>query len=207
VEVDHLMGRWFLPDTPDVVGMLCEQLETTLDGMTAFAAWAHGDASKSDEVRALEHQADDNKRALWRSLRTAFVTPVDAEDLFVLSAGIDEILNAAKDAVREAEVMSLAPDEAIAAMADHLVDGMRHLGQAFQQLAKSDGDATEAADAAVKCERMMEKVYRAAMPELFDLTELREVLGRRDLYERLVAVGEQMRMVAERVWYAVVKEA
>jgi uncharacterized protein Yka (UPF0111/DUF47 family) len=207
VEVDHLMGRWFLPDTPDVVGMLCEQLDTTLDGMSAFAAWAHGDASKSDEVRALEHQADDNKRALWRALRTAFVTPVDAEDLFVLSAGIDEILNAAKNAVRDAEVMSLAPDDAIAAMADHLVEGMGHLGEAFQHLAKSDGGATEAADAAVKCERLIEKVYRAAMPELFDHTELREVLGRRDLYERLVAIGEQMRMVAERVWYAVVKEA
>jgi uncharacterized protein Yka (UPF0111/DUF47 family) len=207
VEVDHLMGRWFLPDTPDVVGMLCDQLDTTLDGITAFAAWAHGDASKSDEVRAFEHAADDNKRALWRALRTAFVTPVDAEDLFVLSAGIDEILNRAKDAVREAEVMSLVPDDAIASMADHLVDGMGHLGQAFQSLAKSDGGATESADAVVKCQRLVEKVYRAAMPELFDHPDLREVLGRRDLYERLVAIGEQMRMVAERVWYAVVKEA
>jgi uncharacterized protein Yka (UPF0111/DUF47 family) len=207
VEVDHLMGRWFLPDTPDVVGMLCTQLDTTLDGITAFAAWAHGDASKSDEVRALEHAADDNKRALWRALRTAFVTPVDAEDLFVLSAGIDEILNRAKDAVREAEVMSLVPDDAVASMADHLVVGMSHLGEAFQSLAKSDGGATEAADAAVKCQRLLEKVYRAAMPELFDHPDLREVLGRRDLYERLVAIGDQMRMVAERVWYAVVKEA
>jgi len=201
------MGRWFLPDTPDVVGMLCEQLETTAAGMSAFAAWAHGDASMSDEVRALEHQADDNKRELWRTLRTAFVTPVDAEDLFVLSAGIDEILNAAKDAVREAEVMSLVPDAAAAAMADHLVEGMGHLGEAFQRLARSDGSATEAADAAVKCERLIEKVYRAAMPALFDHPELREVLGRRDLYERLVAIGVQMRMVADRVWYAVVKEA
>jgi hypothetical protein len=67
--------------------------------------------------------------------------------------------------------------------------------------------ATEAADAAVKCERLIEKVYRAATPGLFDRTDLREVLGRRDLYERLVAIAEQMRMVAERVWYAVVKEA
>jgi uncharacterized protein Yka (UPF0111/DUF47 family) len=201
------MGRWFLPDSPDVLGMLCEQLDTTLEGMTAFAAWAHGDAAQSEVVREREHRADDDKRELWRSLRTAFVTPIDAEDLFVLSAGLDEILNAAKNAVREAEVMSIAPDDAVAAMADLLVDGVHHLGEAFKLLGASDGDATEAADAAVKCERAVEKVYRTAMPALFADGDLRDALGRRELYDRIVAIGEQMRMVAERVWYAVVKEA
>jgi len=38
-------------------------------------------------------------------------------------------------------------------------------------------------------------------------TDLKEALGRRELYWRLVAVSEQMRAIAERVWYAVVKEA
>ena len=32
--------RWFLPETPDVVGLLLQQLEVTIDGMDAFAAWA-----------------------------------------------------------------------------------------------------------------------------------------------------------------------
>jgi uncharacterized protein Yka (UPF0111/DUF47 family) len=201
------MGRWFLPESPDVLGMLCKQLDTTLEGMAAFAAWAHGDAAQSDVVRDCEHRADDDKRALWRSLRTAFVTPIDAEDLFVLSAGLDEILNAAKNAVREADVMGLPPDDAVAAMADLLVDGVRHLGEAFTMLGAADGDATEAADAAVKCERAVEKVYRTAMPALFTDGDLRDAIGRRELYDRLIAISEQMRMVAERVWYAVVKEA
>ena len=201
------MGRWFLPDTPDVLGMLSRQLDTTLEGMTAFAAWAHGDAAQSDVVRAAEHRADDDKRALWRALRTAFVTPVDAEDLFVLSAGLDEILNAAKNTVREADVMELAPDAAVAAMADLLVDGVRHLGDAFRMLGDEEGDATTAADAAVKCERAVERVYRNAMPALLDSTDLRDAYGRRELYDRLVATSEQMRAIAERVWYAVVKEA
>ena len=95
--------RWFLPETPDVLGMLGTQLDTTLAAMRAFARWAHGDLDAADEVRALEHRADDQKRALWRALRTAFVTPVDAEDLFVMSAELDEVLNGTKDVVREAE--------------------------------------------------------------------------------------------------------
>ena len=43
--------RWFLPETPDVIGMLQHQADITARGMTAFAAWAAGDAARADEVR------------------------------------------------------------------------------------------------------------------------------------------------------------
>ena len=45
-------GRWFLPEAPDVIGMLQKQAAITARGMDAFAAWAGGDASRADEVRA-----------------------------------------------------------------------------------------------------------------------------------------------------------
>ncbi|GMU77715.1 MAG: hypothetical protein AMXMBFR46_05130 [Acidimicrobiia bacterium] len=199
--------RWFLPETPDVLGMLREQLTTTHDALVAFAAWAHGEGGRADEVRTLEHRADEQKRILWRALRTAFVTPVDAEDLYVLSAGLDEVLNDAKDTVREADVMSMPPDAAIAQMCDLLVDGARHLGEAFAALGDAGEAATVGADAAVKSQRSVERVYRRAMSELLEVDDLREVMGRRELYGRVVAISERMRAVAERVWYAVVKEA
>src|SRR5262245_44539684 len=203
------MGRWFLPETPDVVGMLCDQVETTHEGLVTFAAWARSDASQVDRLRELEHQADDEKRELWRALRAAFVTPLDAEDLFVLSAGLDELLNGVKDTTREAEIMSIAPDEALAEMADLLIEGVEHLRDAFRALneTKHDDTATAAADQTVKCVRLIERVYRRAMATLFEDRDIKEALSRRELYWRLVSVSEQMRAIAERVWYAVVKEA
>jgi hypothetical protein len=50
--------RWFLPETPDVLGLLGQQLAVTVEGMDAFAAWAAGDAAAADTVRACEHRAD-----------------------------------------------------------------------------------------------------------------------------------------------------
>jgi hypothetical protein len=201
-------GRnWFLPDTPDVLGMLRRQLEVTMRGMDALVDWADGDASAGDRVRQLEHEADEFKRDLQRALVRAFTTPYDAEDIYTLGRGIDWILNLSKDAVRESEVMDCPPDAAVAAMASLLREGVAHLDDAVSGLQEHRGDSTDAADAAIKTERNIERVYRKAMADLLAVEDLREVTARRELYRRFSRIGELLSEVAERVWYAVIKES
>jgi uncharacterized protein Yka (UPF0111/DUF47 family) len=199
--------RWFLPETPDVLGMLREQVAVTAEGMDALEAWAAGDASGADRVRAAEHAADVQKRALWRALREAFTTPLDPEDLFHLSAGLDEVLNRAKDVVREAEVLKFSPEgPEIAEMTRLAAEGVHHLAEAFAVIHTDADAATAAADAAVKSQRRIEKVYRRAMPALLDVDDPRVAWVRGDLYRRLVDLSDALIRVADRVWYAVVKE-
>jgi len=197
--------HWFLPGDTDLLGMLHEQSASTVDGMHAFVAWAGGDPGAADEVRACEHRADESKRALWRALRDAFSPPMDAEDLFSLSADLDEVLNGAKDLVREMEVMAMEPDEPIREMAVLLSEAVEQLATALGRIGGHD-DATEPADAAIKCQRKLEHRYRSAMSALLEVSEVREVIGRREAYRRLSRIGDQVHRVAERVWYAVVKE-
>jgi len=199
--------HWFLPETPDVQATLLEQADVTISGGLAFAAWADGDAAQEATVRAAEHEADAVRRRLTRQLREAFSTPLDQEDLFALSENLDAVLNAIKNLVREADVLEVAPDEAVATMAGQLLDGLRHLRAAFEVLTSDADAATREADEAVSCERAMEKSYRTAMRELLALEDLRLVVARRELYRRLLEAGERLAAVAERVWYAVVKEA
>ena len=202
---------WFFPETPDVLGMLLRQAATTVDGMDALTAWASGDPEAGARVAALEHDADDVKRELRLALREAFITPIGAEDIYVLSQRLDDVLNGAKNAIREAEVIALAPDDAIAGMAALLAEGVHHLADAFDVLAangsKKGADPTEAADRAVKAQRNLERVYRNAMVALLSVDDLREVMGRRELYRRFSRMSESVQEVADRVWYAAVKEA
>lgn len=203
-------GRWFLPETPDVIGMLQQQAEVTASGMTAFAAWAAGDASRADEVRAAEHECDDLRRQLVDAVREAFTTPLEPEDLFQLSRDLDKVINGAKDTVRESEAMQFPPDGAAAEMAVLLSEGVGHIRDAFNRLdGRRDrhGLATEAADAAVKSQRHLERVYRRAMGELLDVTDIRVVLGSRELYRRLTAMSDDVVSVADRIWYSRVKES
>ena len=198
--------HWFLPDSPDLLGMLRSQAAITVEAMDALVAWSGGDAEAAVTVRDCEHRADETKRQLWIALRDAFSPPLDAEDLYSLSADLDEVLNSAKDLSRELEVMGLSPDPPTHEMATFLADGVRQLADAFGRL-HGDGDATERADAAIKSQRRVEHTYRAAMSALLEVADLREVMGRREAYRRLSRIADHVHIVAERIWYTVVKEA
>jgi uncharacterized protein len=203
--------NWFLPENPDVLDMLCRQAAVTCEGMEALVRWAAAEDGAADRVRELEHQADDTKRELRLALTNAFITPIDAEDLYVMSERLDAVLNGAKDTVRESEVMGIPPDEAVAAMAALLADGVGHLAMAFERLnparrSKDGLGATDAADAAVKTQRQLERVYRQAASALLEVQDLREVMGRRELYRRVSRISETLIEAADRVWYATVKE-
>jgi uncharacterized protein Yka (UPF0111/DUF47 family) len=198
--------RWFLPENPDLLGMLRQQAAITVEAMDALTNWSGGDTSAALTVRDCEHRADETKRELWRALREAFSPPLDAEDLYTLSAELDEVLNAAKDLTREMEVMGLMPDAPTQEMVTFLAEGVGHLAEAFGRLG-GDGDATEMADAAVKSQRRVEHAYRTAMSALLTVPDLSEVMGRREIYRRVSRIAELIHAVAERVWYAVVKEA
>jgi hypothetical protein len=212
-------AHWFLPREPDVLGALRAQMAITVSGMAALAAWGGGTSEAADQVRETEHQADEAKRVVRDALRDAFITPIGPEDIFLLSQLLDEILNASKDVVREAEVMDMPPDEPMAEMTQHLLEGTTHLSRAFDAIAAHAGKdddltATTAADDATKCARRMEKVYRQAMSDLLSRDEaempeyqrVRQLMGRRELYRRLSRIADMVVAVADRVWYAAVKE-
>jgi len=199
-------GRWFLPERPDVLGLLRAQLAVTIEGIDAFAAWAGGDRAAAEAVRTAEHRGDAAKRALLRALRAALVTPLEPEDVFALSRGMDWILDYARDLVSESEAMACSPDAVIAEMARLLGEAVRHLDRALVNLGSDEDVATEAADAAIAAERKLERAYYRGMAALLEVEDRSERIARRELYRRCVRIGDMVIDVAERVVYAVVKQ-
>ena len=98
-------------------------------GWTTLVAWAGGDAAAAERLRKLEHRADKHKRELREALTEAFSTPLEPEDIFELSTGLDEVINSAKNIVGEAEAMQTEPDAATAEMATQLLDGTKRLAR------------------------------------------------------------------------------
>jgi uncharacterized protein Yka (UPF0111/DUF47 family) len=198
---------WILPQTPDVLGMLGRQAEVTLKGMSAFTAWASGDPAKADEVRDLEHNADSARRELLRSMQVAFTTPVPREDLFEISIQLDDVINGAKNLVREADLLAVSPDQHVQDMAAYLQVGVERLVDACRHVGTDLDSATHAADEAVKSQRRLERSYRSAMSDLLGQNHLADVVARQEMYRRLTHISDSIVHVAERIWYVSVKEA
>jgi uncharacterized protein len=199
-------GRWFLPETPDVLGLLHNQVAVTIAGVDAFAAWAAGDAEAADAVRDSEGAADAAKRELLNALRAAFVIPLEPEDVFALSRGVDRILNYSRDLVGESDAMACPPDPGIAEMARALAEAVRHLDDAIAQLDSNGDAATASADAAIRAERRLEHAYFNGMAALLGVHDRSERIARRELYRGGSRIGDAVLEVAERVVYAVVKQ-
>jgi len=53
VEVAAVKRSWFLPERPDVLGMLRRQAAVTCDGMVALVGWANGEPDAAQRVRGL----------------------------------------------------------------------------------------------------------------------------------------------------------
>jgi len=199
--------RWFLPDAPDVLGLLRGQLAVTIEGFDAFQAWTEGDPAAAERLREREHAGDAAKRELLGALRAAFVTPLEPEDAFALSRGIDRLLNSARDLVNESEAMACPPDARMAKMVGFVRGALTHLEAAVGALG-GDGDAaTEAADAAIREVRRLERAYYEGMAVLLRVGDRNERIARRELYRSCARLGETVVDVAERVIYAVMKES
>ena len=169
-----------------MIGILRAQAAVTIEGIGALVEWAGGDDSGAERVREREHAADDRKRELFAALTESFTTPVDAEDLYMMSKHLDDVMNGAKDAVRECEVMALRPDEHVEKMAASILEGVRHVDEAFRLLRPDDRDE-EARRPRRPTQRSSPSGtsnarYRHAMSALLEVDDLREVMGRRELY-------------------------
>jgi len=199
--------RWFLPDEPDVLGMLGEQIAETLEGLEALASWAAGDAAAGERVREAEHRGDERKREVMQAIGGSFLTPIEPEDLFALSQGIDWLLNRARDLVSEAEAMDAAPDPVIAEMTRTLGEVLREIGVAIASLADDPEQAAARANAAIKAESGLDRIYYRGMAKLLENPSQRERIASRELYRNAARIGDAQLAIAERVIYSVMKES
>jgi uncharacterized protein Yka (UPF0111/DUF47 family) len=199
--------RWFLPETPDVLRLLRDQVAITIEGIDAFARWADGDAEAAEVVAQAERRGDTAKREVLVALRAAFVLPLEPEDLFALSRGIDRILSSAQEVVAESGLLACPPDPELAEMARLLGGAVRHIDDAVAGLA-GDGDAAAvASDAALAQQKALADAYQRGMAALLQVDERGARIAGRELYRRCLRIGDFVVDVAERIIYAVVKQS
>lgn len=200
--------QFFLSVAPDVVHLLFVQGNLSLDAMRSFAHWSStGDIEELHAMREAARQAYEARRTLLSALRSALATPIDQEDLYILSERCDRVVRACRDLVAEADALGWAPDEHAAGMAGHLLGAMEHLVGGFSDLRRNPDQAGAAADRATAETREVVRAYRQAMRSLLATHDIDVAFTGREMYRSYARAADLTTAVADRLWYAVIAEA
>jgi uncharacterized protein len=103
------------------------------------------DACKLDEQRVclheIEHRGDNNRHEIMHRLVTAFVTPIERDDLTKLSQNIDDVTDAIEDILIRIDMTNITeirPDSIeFAELVIHCCNAMKEMLQEFTNFKKS----------------------------------------------------------------------
>jgi uncharacterized protein Yka (UPF0111/DUF47 family) len=172
-----------------------------------FEQWPSGPSQ--DEVKELEHRADDVVSELLTATNALFVTPYDRDDLITLAFAVDEVADTAENA---AELLGLYGVETVTRQSMELC---RLLVESAEELSSllsgiKDKQASQERIVAIKeLEDRGDEVARAARASLFkdDRIDPVIVIRWKDIYEALEDAIDACETAAHRVGNILVKNA
>jgi len=172
-----------------------------------FEQWPSGPSQ--DEVKELEHRADEVVSELLSSTNSLFVTPYDRDDLITLAFAVDEVADASENA---AELLGLYGVETVTRQALELcgvlVDAAAELSRLLTGIKDKQG-AQQRIVAIKELEDRGDEIARAARASLFkdDRIDPVIVIRWKDIYEALEDAIDACETAAHRVGNILVKNA
>ncbi len=155
---------------------------------------------KIAEISELEHQGDTITHQIMEQLNRTFVTPFDREDIALLAHTLDDVtdfIHAAADAMFIYKIDR--PSQRAKELADIIVQAAVEVERAMPQL-RHRAELRQILSRCVeinRLENMADRVFRAAMAELFDdSTDIAQIIKWREIYEHMEAATDRCEDVA-----------
>lgn len=161
------------------------------------------------EMHAIEHAADMKKHEMNDALAKAFVTPIDREDLDMLSQNLDEVADKLEEVMQKFYIYNIrSVDPSFIEFAKKLViscDLLCELMNEFENFKRSKKIReliVDLNDAEEECD----KLYLTSMRALTkDPTDALKIISFREIYECLEACADACEHVSECVGTVIMK--
>jgi uncharacterized protein Yka (UPF0111/DUF47 family) len=164
-----------------------------------------------EHLRTLSHASTERRRVLIDELHETFVTPLDREDIYNLSQSYEKMVMYALTTLEEMHLLHVVADEPIRRMVALVAEQAEDLHLAIQRLAKNPRVASDHANRVHEKEREVERVYRAAIRDLFvnasDLQSLPGIFYRREVYRHISNMSDRAVSAANVLGMVVMKIA
>ena len=192
------------------ISLLRQQAHTVQRGVNGLARYIiDGDPAGAESLERCEKEGDELRRVLIDELHKTFVTPFDREDIFELSLYLDDVLDYAYSTVLEMQELRVEPDEHLKKMVIRVQEAADELMLAMDRLDKNPMVALDHARRTKHRENQVERVYRAAVSELFDGPEdvhhVVSMLRTREVYRHISNAADQADQAANVIGKVVMK--
>ena len=161
------------------------------------------------EIHEIEHSADAKRHEMGDALAKAFVTPVDREDLDMLSHNLDGVTDKIEDILQKLyinNILTIKPSAV--AFAKNIVKGCEVLCEImgefenFKKSKKISGLIIKLNDIEEECD----KLYLTSMRELMkEQGDVFEVIGWREIYDRFELCIDACEHVSECIGSVIMK--
>jgi uncharacterized protein Yka (UPF0111/DUF47 family) len=201
-----------LKESDKFIAMLVAQAAKTVEGVRFLeGAVDRVDAASIDTLRALAADASELRRVLIDELHKTFVTPLDREDIFNLSHCYEDMVTYALTTIEEMSILGVAADDYIRRMIALVREEAQELQLAILRLAKNARVAGDHVREVREREREVERLYRAAIKDLFagatDPQRLPALFYRREVYRHISNMSDRADSAANVLGMVVMKLA
>ena len=172
-----------------------------------LADYDHG-SKYAEQIKAVEEECDHLVADIVAKLNTSFITPIDREDIYLLTTRADDIIDEINGLARRLEIVHafpLRPD--VPEIAGILADSLVEVEAAFGRLQGHNG-VTEHSRNVRRLEKRADVLYAEALHRLFtEEPNAIEVVKWTSIYEQLEDAIDRCKHLAESLESVVVKHS
>ena len=157
--------------------------------------------SRVAEITELEHEGDSITHQIISLLHRTFVTPFDREDIALLAHTMDDVIDYIHASADSMFIYKITgPTQRAKELADIILQGSIELEKAVRGLRRKSEfkNILERCVEINRLENMADRVYRAAIGELFDDTaDIPKIIKWREIYEHMESATDRCEDVAD----------
>ena len=192
--------------------MLIAQAGHSLEAVRALdEALGKVDAEAVAGMQRLAGVSTELRQVMIDELHKTFITPLDREDLFNLAHCYDDMVKYALATLEEMHMLHVAADDPIRSMVSRVREQAQELELAVERLPKNPRVAGDHANAVHAKEAEVERIYRAAIRDLFarasDVAALPGIFYRREVYRHISNMSDRADSAANVLGMVVMKLA
>lgn len=195
------LKEWLIPQDKIFFDILEKQSFTALDGANKLMGMLQNPVNldfKIKELKDVEHQGDKLIKDIFVELNKTFITPIDREDIVLLTSRFDDILDSIYASANRIFLYQVQPTKAMIELTDVILRSTKELNTAMIHLRTMKNiDILEKCRLEVnRLENAADDILNKTLAELFKGTDAVDIMKHKEIIDFLELASDKCEDVA-----------